>query len=160
MISDLHLDAAPWSMNAPEHDVLVIAGDITSGAAPAARELDRIQASTKKPIVFVPGNHDLLDSTLQPSEFKDLSSPIAVLQQGRAIEIQGVRFIGATLWTDFELDQWGVTAQTWAISSMPEYRGVKHATEDRHITPPPPGRCRPTIAGMRDGRPMRRISSR
>lgn len=37
VISDLHLDAMPWSMNAPEHDVLVIAGDVTSGGSPRSR---------------------------------------------------------------------------------------------------------------------------
>jgi|TARA_R110002126_G_C10488131_1_gene502926 Icc-related predicted phosphoesterase len=134
--SDLHVDAAPWQpLTVPEHDLLVIAGDVCEGPAAAIAELWRIHAMTRKPVVFVPGNHDFLDASLRPKEFESLGWPVAVLQHGASILIGDVRFIGATLWTDFELGEQGYRPQAWAIGSMPEYRSVKHETEDRLITP-------------------------
>lgn len=134
--SDLHTDAAPWAPQVvPEHDLLVVAGDIADGPAAAVAELQRIQALTQKPVLCVPGNHDLLGSTLRPPEFQGLVWPIAVLRAGASIQIGNVRFIGATLWTDFELNDLGEQAQRWAIASMPEYQFVWHETQDRRITP-------------------------
>lgn len=133
--SDLHTDAAPWEPEVPDHDILVIAGDVGDGPGATVAELRRIQALTQKPVVFVPGNHDLLDSTLRPPEFEGLSWPIVLLRAGASIQIGDVRFIGATLWTDFELGDQGYRPQAWAIGSMPEYRTMRHEIEDRLITP-------------------------
>lgn len=135
VVSDLHVDVSPWEALVPEHDLLIIAGDVAQGPAAAVVELHRIHALTGKPIVFVPGNHDFLDSTLQPKEFQGLAWPIAVLRRGSTVTIGGVRFIGATLWTDFELYEQGYLPQSWAIASMPEYGHVRHETENRLINP-------------------------
>lgn len=134
--SDLHTDAAPWEPQVvPSHDILVLAGDVGDGPGAAVAELRRIQALTQKPVVFVPGNHDLLGASLRPPEFNDLAGPIAILRAGSSVQFGDVRFIGATLWTDFELGDRGDLPQRWAIASMPEYRSVRHETEDRLITP-------------------------
>jgi len=134
--SDLHTDASPWRVQAiPEHDVLVLAGDIADGPRAAVAELRRIQALTGRSIIFVPGNHDFANSTLQPPEFQRLASEVAILRAGASIQIGNVRFVGATLWTDFELNDLGERAQRCAIASMPEYGDVRHETEDRFITP-------------------------
>ena len=136
LASDLHTDAARWEPRVvPDHDVLVLAGDIANGPGAAVAELTRIQVLTGRPIIFVPGNHDVLDSTLRPREFQGLAWPIVVLRAGASINIEGVRFVGATLWTDFELNDLGERPQRWAIASMPEYRTVLHDSEDRRITP-------------------------
>lgn len=119
----------------PDHDILVLAGDLGDGPGAAVAELRRIQTLTGQPVIFVPGNHDLLASTLRPPEFEELVWPIVVLQAGSSIQIGDVRFIGATLWTDFELGDLGDLPQRWAISSMPEYGSVRHETERRLITP-------------------------
>lgn len=136
IISDLHTDAACWEPRVvPDHDVLVLAGDVADGPVAAVAELRRIQALTARPIIFTPGNHDFANSTLRPSEFQGLAWPIAVLRAGASIRFGDVRFVGATLWTDFELNDLSTRTQRWAIASMPEYRTVLHDTEDRHITP-------------------------
>ncbi|WP_157959961.1 metallophosphoesterase [Devosia submarina] len=136
LASDLHTDAACWEPRVvPDHDVLVLAGDIANGPGAAVAELRRIQVLTGRPIIFVPGNHDVLDSTLRPPEFQGLAWPIVILRAGASIRIERVRFVGATLWTDFELNDLGEIAQRWAISSMPEFSTVRHETEDRFITP-------------------------
>lgn len=119
----------------PSHDVLVLAGDIADGPASAVAELRRIQALTGRPIIFTPGNHDFINSSVRPPEFETLAWPIALLRAGACIEIGHVRFLGATLWTDFELNDLGELAQRWAIASMPEFGTVRHETEDRFITP-------------------------
>lgn len=134
--SDLHIDASPWELKTvPDHDVLVLAGDVAGGPGATAVELRRIQALTCRPIIFVAGNHDVLNSTLRPPEFQGLAWPIAILQAGASIQMGNVRFIGATLWTDFELGDQGYRPQAWAIASMPEYGAARHEREDRFITP-------------------------
>lgn len=134
--SDLHTDAAPWRLGTiPAHDLLVLAGDVADGPVATVAELRRIQALTGRPIIFTPGNHDFANSTLRPPEFQGQAWPIAILQAGASIRIGDVRFLGATLWTDFELNDLGERAQRWAIASMPEFGTVRHETEDRLITP-------------------------
>ncbi len=133
--SDLHTDANAWFPQIPPHDIMVVAGDIADGPGAAAAELTRIQAATAKPIVFVPGNHDFCGGRLLPGEFSHPNRSIIVLEGGGSIVIDGVRFIGATLWTDFQLTDSEFASQRWAISAMPEYQTVGHGSEDRHIWP-------------------------
>lgn len=133
--SDLHTDANGWSPRVPPHDVMILAGDISDGPSAAVAELTRIQAATTKPIIFVPGNHDFCGGRLLPGEFTHANTSIIVLEGGGSIVIDGVRFIGATLWTDFELTDSEFASQRWAISAMPEYETVRHGSEDRLIWP-------------------------
>ena len=57
--------------------------------------------STCWPAVFVPGNHDVFDGPL--NGFKpDLRGPVHVLPSGQSIIIGAARFVGATLWTDWD----------------------------------------------------------
>lgn len=133
--SDLHTDASAWSPQVPTHDVMVVAGDIADGPSATAAELTRIQAATTKPIIFVPGNHDFCGGRLLPGEFSHANSSISILERGGSVIIDGVRFIGATLWTDFGLTDSEFASQRWAISAMPEYETVRHGSEDRLIWP-------------------------
>ena len=106
VLSDLHLEFAPF---APDQaavdaaDVVVLAGDICNGtkAIPWAR-----QAFGSKPVVYVAGNHEfyrfdwikLLDQMREQARLHDVH-----FLENESITLQGVRFLGATLWTDFEL---------------------------------------------------------
>lgn len=106
--SDLHLEHVQWRF--PEYraiepngaDVLVLAGDINQGT----RALDQF-ADWPCPVVYVPGNHEYYDSSLAEIEdrFRQQAGKypnISVLAPG-CCELFGVRFIGCTLWTDYEL---------------------------------------------------------
>lgn len=109
VLSDLHLE---WQKFRPVHngrriddgvDAVVLAGDISEGVQGIcwAREC----FSTKE-IVYVPGNHEFyrhnIDATSE--HMKEVAQRMGVhLLQRDCVTIDGVRFLGTTLWTDFEI---------------------------------------------------------
>ena len=105
ILSDLHLEFAPFA-SAPdlEFDVVILAGDIQS---PAKRAVQWAADTFRgKPVVYVLGNHEYydgrLDTALAEARRAAEGSNVHVLD-GDELVIDGVRFLGATLWTDFEL---------------------------------------------------------
>jgi Calcineurin-like phosphoesterase len=100
LLSDLHLEQAGWTPSPGEQEVLVLAGDIDHGM----KGIEWATTHFKCPIVYVPGNHeyDYGDLTALRAQFAELQAPVHVLDNGGII-IDGVRFLGTTLWTDFAL---------------------------------------------------------
>jgi len=106
--SDLHLEYLEKRFpdyRAVEHsdaDVLILAGDISAGT----RALD-LFSDWPCPVIYVPGNHEFYESSID-DVVKEFESRVAgypnihVLAPGSA-EIAGVRFVGCTLWTDFDV---------------------------------------------------------
>jgi predicted phosphodiesterase len=106
--SDLHLEYLEKrfpdyrAVERSDADVLVLAGDISAGT----RTLD-LFSDWPCPIIYVPGNHEFYESSIDDvvAEFESRVADypnIHVLAPGSA-EIAGVRFVGCTLWTDFEV---------------------------------------------------------
>ena len=99
ILSDLHLGVQGMAQPATSADVVVLAGDISrpERAAPWALAFD-------KPVLYVIGNHEFYGSSLPQvkAEFHRLfdGTHVHLLDDG-AITLGGVRFLGATLWTDF-----------------------------------------------------------
>lgn len=106
--SDLHLEHLEWRF--PDYrgvepcgaDVLILAGDI----AKASRALD-LFGNWPCPVIHVPGNHEYYDGSLADveAEFRRRAAEfpnVTVLAPG-SCALFGVRFIGCTLWTDYEL---------------------------------------------------------
>ncbi len=104
ILSDLHIEFAPFD---PPHsvdaDVIVLAGDIWLGSRDIVWAR---QTWPDKEIVFVPGNHEYYRSEIgMVNEQMELSGKelgVHVINRNACI-IEGVRFLGATLWTDFGL---------------------------------------------------------
>jgi predicted phosphodiesterase len=106
ILSDLHLEMVkpPYSWRMPETaaEVVVLAGDIgvgLSGVKWAVREAERLQ----KCAVYVPGNHEYYGEQLNVLEkMKAVArgSRVHVLDLDEVM-LEGVRFLGATLWTDY-----------------------------------------------------------
>ena len=105
ILSDLHLEFEPFEPPpVGELDVVILAGDIHSPGLRAAEWAEARFAST--PVIYVPGNHEYYDSRmdLAQSEARTAATGGQVhLLDGGEIVIEGVRFLGCTLWTDFEL---------------------------------------------------------
>lgn len=101
ILSDLHLSCGILEIPRSDADVVILAGDI-------ARPQDAVNWALgfDKPVLYVPGNHEFYGSSLGAtvSQLKALcvGTPIQVLDCDEVI-LQGVRFLGATLWTDFLL---------------------------------------------------------
>ena len=104
VLSDLHLEFAGWRPPPCDEDVVVLAGDIHEGRAGIAWARKYFR---DRPIVYVPGNHEYygrdLDELRNGLRESGRTHNVHVLD-GDEVTIGGVRFLGATLWTDFELD--------------------------------------------------------
>lgn len=104
VLSDLHLDVCPLDLAPPEHDVAVIAGDVGERLCDSVLPWLR---GLRGPVVYVPGNHDFWRCTYQRevAEARELAAAagIHLLIEGEVAVVAGVRFVGATLWTDWDL---------------------------------------------------------
>lgn len=100
ILSDLHLSVAPFDAPDVDADVTILAGDI--GRPAQAIEWAR---TLPRPVVYVPGNHEFYGATLAGtlSELRRLAAGtnVHLLERGSVV-IQGTRFVGTTLWTDFK----------------------------------------------------------
>jgi predicted phosphodiesterase len=101
IVSDLHLSMQGLALPDVQADVTILAGDI-------ARPLAAMQwaAQIPRPVLYVPGNHEFYGGDI-PGVRAQLAQAasrhgIELLDQGSVV-INGVRFLGTTLWTDFEL---------------------------------------------------------
>jgi hypothetical protein len=114
LLSDLHLEAHPhWcAQPAPGADVLVLAGDVGSyqpgsQLADADFGLTRFSAAAgwPTPVIFVPGNHeyDGMDFDVAHARLQDTCARLGLHWLERdTLVLGGVRFVGTTLWTDFD----------------------------------------------------------
>ena len=101
VLSDLHLSLGALDVPRNDADLVILAGDI-------ARPADALAwaCGIDKPVLYVPGNHEFyggsLDATLD--QLKELSAATNVRTlDDEAVTLDGVRFLGSTLWTDFLL---------------------------------------------------------
>ena len=107
ILSDLHLEFVTFQPpGASVFDIAVLAGDICTGTAAVRRAL-RPSNFAGKPILLVPGNHEFYGGertrVLQELREAAAGTHVHLLDRDEVI-LSGVRFLGATLWTDFELD--------------------------------------------------------
>ena len=113
VLSDLHLSVSGLEPPQTDADVVILAGDI-------ARPADAIAWAVRfaQPVLYVIGNHEFYGGSLNGTarELKRLSqgTNVRVLDCGETA-IGGVRFLGATLWTDFMLFGPG-EPRDWAIA--------------------------------------------
>ncbi len=129
LLSDLHLESNPEFRPtfAPETDVVVLAGDIGSyqpGSAladhgepdfglhrfsprhqPALRRRHADGTERDVPVLYVPGNHeyDGLPFHATRSRLREACERLGLIWlDEQAVVIDGVRFVGSTLWADFD----------------------------------------------------------
>jgi len=140
--SDLHIEFADFELPAPEAfpcpiDGVLIAGDIHTG-----RNLSHLYFAQKVcrtygvPVVIVNGNHEYYGCEMndlnsrQAEEVRRMNAGAAStgkacihILSGEGVIIGGVRIIGATLWTDFDLDPAaGLRSRQFAAAGMNDFR--------------------------------------
>lgn len=143
ILSDLHmeflesrgrnvLEGLKFNSNA---DVMLVAGDVHKGTD-GVKYLNKVFDG--RPLVYVPGNHEFFGSNYDAmyNQFyhanKDPLVGVVVLVGGQYLDLQCageiVRIIGATLWTDFDLEgpenrqALGKMAETY----LPDFRCISH----------------------------------
>ncbi|WP_323141912.1 metallophosphoesterase [Massilia phyllosphaerae] len=116
LFSDLHLERYPdfQPQIAPDTDVVVLAGDIGSYQSNSRLQDDDFglgRFSPRRPgaprarVLYIPGNHefDSLDYGVAYARLRATCAALGIEWLDReTIVIGGVRFIGTTLWADFD----------------------------------------------------------
>ena len=123
LLSDLHLESNPdfSAQPVPGADLLVLAGDIGSyqqGSLLSERGVadfglarfsplppSRGGAGWPTPVFFLPGNHeyDGLDFDATHVRLRETCERLGMVWlEQQTVVLQGVRFVGSTLWTDFD----------------------------------------------------------
>ncbi|MEH2512250.1 putative phosphodiesterase [Nitrobacteraceae bacterium AZCC 1564] len=141
MQSDLHHDIAHNAYVPPsdvECDVIVVAGDAMAPATLALPWLRKAYGGDK-PMIYIPGNHDFYSDHRHPDtkttwEWQREHAPRLAAEHDiiflddATVEIDGVRFIGSTLWTDFSARPAYITfddAVREATRGMNDYKLIK-----------------------------------
>jgi len=136
IFSDLHLEMSdrhpPLDFPQAEADVVVLAGDIDNGTA----AIDWAEhAFAGKPVIYVPGNHEYYDGEYfavgEALRTRAAASPNVRLLAPGELKVHGVRFIGATLWTDFELfgAETLVPAIEESLKYVVDFRAIRYRAE-------------------------------
>ncbi len=129
VLSDLHIEFQGWTPPSVPADVVVLAGDIGSRAEGIHWGREHFPESE---IIYVPGNHEFYGSEMHDmlGKMRRAAKRFSVhLLDAESVAIDGVRFLGATLWTDFAL--YGAEpkdiARSMAIgqSMMTDYRVIR-----------------------------------
>lgn len=123
LLSDLHTGHCAYGPAPVCADALVLPGDIADGASFGVATVAADYLAAGLPVLYVLGNHEFYGTRL-PRALRQLQRQCRAagitLLHNRAVVINGVRFAGATLWTDFRL--YGAGAQ--AISEHHAKYGI------------------------------------
>ena len=133
ILSDIHTEFADFSPPDTGADVVILPGDIGVG-------LQGIEWAASQfpndPVIYVPGNHEYYghDITLIDELVKQSPANIHVLNNDKIV-LNGVRFLGSTLWTDFRLHGEGEAwfARQRAKRSIEDFAAIKNC--GRPFTP-------------------------
>lgn len=133
-ISDLHLEFGQPFLHQPpaEADVLVCTGDLLTRGIVRSIEWLAANVPSSMPVVFTAGNHEYYGASVQESirdarMLRDRYPNIHFLENEN-LAIGDVRFVGATLWTDFRLNGGDPElAMTSAQSGMNDYKKIKYS---------------------------------
>lgn len=125
IISDLHQEFGSTELSFDNADVVVLAGDVNLGTIGIEWIKSKIP---DKPVIYVLGNHEYYKGSYPKTlnKIKDAAAGthISVLEDSY-VDIEGIRFHGATLWTDFSLFgnpvQYGMLCQ----SKMNDYIKIR-----------------------------------
>lgn len=108
ILSDLHLEYADLRrpLAIPDAEACVMAGDLCRAPANGVHWLAK-HIAYDMPCVYVAGNHEFYKGSikegLEDGKSAAAGSPNVHFLENEHVVIGGVRFLGATLWTDFRI---------------------------------------------------------
>jgi predicted phosphodiesterase len=141
VLADLHMELSRWwdlpaSGMRPDYDVLVIAGDLITRMERGVKWL--AERVTDRPVFYVGGNHEFygtdLDRSLEKARAAAAGTNVFVLENQR-IDINGVTFLGAVGWTDFNLFGDQQRAMRVAGEVMNDYKKVRRSNYACRLRP-------------------------
>jgi len=101
ILNDLHIEFEDFEPPVTDADIVILAGDIGVGVKGLRWAEIRFP---DKPVIYVPGNHEFYQHDIALIDELKAEAPdnIHVLNDDQIV-IDGVRFLGSILWTDFAL---------------------------------------------------------
>jgi len=105
LFSDLHLELQGfYFIEEKDSDVIVLAGDIAVGLNGIKWAIE-VCEQHKKPVIYVAGNHefyhhDYIELLAEMRELAESCPQLHFLEQDEVV-IDGTRFLGTTMWTDY-----------------------------------------------------------
>jgi predicted phosphodiesterase len=133
ILSDLHREIYPGrdlgiDLSVSKPDVVILAGDIASGARGV---LWAHETFPTIPVIYVAGNHEYYQGDIDIGQAaitttaENFCDRVHFLN-GDQVVIGGVRFVGGTLWTDFELygEDRRLAAMSHARTSMNDFHVI------------------------------------
>lgn len=139
--SDLHIESNGKTLDTEQADAFVLAGDIGEGWDGVAWA-----ESWNKPVIYVPGNHEYYHQEYFAclAAFQRHAHPNVHILHNSAVVVDGVRWIGSTLWTNWakghpRLSQhaWGVTNDAREIQASAWWDHAPESIHALHAKLPP-----------------------
>lgn len=103
ILSDLHLECESFEPPETSANVVLLAGDIGIGV----NGIEWAKKHFEVPVLYVPGNHEYHDPSFSIDEHQVAMQQACKgsnveLMDNKVMVIEGVRYIGTTLWTDLK----------------------------------------------------------
>src|SRR5690348_16009237 len=101
ILSDLHIEFAPFTPPPIDADVVILAGDSHVGVRGIqwAREI-----FSDKPVIYVAGNHEFYGGaypTVLDKLRREAKGSNVNVVENNLVRVGDIMFLGCTLWTDF-----------------------------------------------------------
>lgn len=136
VFSDFHLGynrTAPVITVPQDVDAVIVAGDIRAPVQRSMRWLDAEVAAQGRPVAFVAGNHEhygrVYEASMASGRVSRTPYPHVHWLENETAVIGGVRYLGCTLWTDYDL------YHSVALSMAHAQRGLNDHAEIRSSAP-------------------------
>lgn len=141
VISDVHLEFGAFEFPSalPDFDLAVFAGDmgqpISSAVAWMAQQRSGALRGARS--IYVPGNHEFYGFELKRSlaEGRVAASAAGIdLLSRNSVVVEGVRFIGCVLWTDYRLHGTPKPSMVFAGETLNDHRLIRYQEEGGHFS--------------------------
>ena len=113
-------------------DVVAFLGDIGNGLQPLEMMKEVMEAKEGRKVIYIIGNHEYYGHELNDmnQKIRDKAKEYGIIILDDAThEIDGITFIGATLWTDYEVDPTMPTTAAMAVAArgINDHRVIRNA---------------------------------
>lgn len=138
ILSDLHLEFAPFVPPATEADMVLLAGDIDLGIKGITWAK---RTWPDRPVIYIAGNHEYYRHTMPVLNChlqEETAGTNVHFLENKELIYNGVRFLGCALWTDFEAFGTGEKmrqAMDASAGLMADYRVIRAGLDSGVLTP-------------------------
>lgn len=137
VMSDLHLDFHNYDYVPEDEDILVLAGDVAEGIRGISWIARKIPPTL--PVIYVLGNHEFYNHSMKTLKEKiqkiiDNECSNVHLLDNESFIFNNIKFIGSTLWTDYNLFKNSEYCMRIANIQMNDFACIKKSETNR-LTP-------------------------